>query len=107
MRIKLLIVFASLLTLIFAVNLGVASADGPHLGPDNNDLSKSGAAGPHILWGPGPDAGSANGAINGFGYDFAPATGPGPCPDCVDLENPAVIGITHSPLCPLHPADPE
>ncbi len=95
MRIKLLILLASLLTLIFAVNLGVASADGPHLGPDNNDLSKSGAAAPHII-GPGPDAGSANGAINGFNFEF----GVGP-----DLTNPAVIGITHNPLCPLHPSD--
>ena len=74
---------------------GVASADGPHLGPDKNNLLHSGAAAPHII-GPGPDAGSANGAINGFNFEF----GVGP-----DLTNPAVIGITNSPLCPLHPID--
>ena len=99
MRIKLLIVFASLLTLIFAVNLGVASADAPHLGPDNNDLSKSGAAAPHIIFTQpiGEVTGSLNGGLHGFGWNFDTGT--------PDLTNPAVIGITHSPLCPLHPTD--
>ena len=84
-----------MMLLVFAVNVGMASADEPHLGPDPNDLFNQhvGAAGPHII-GPGPEAGSANGAINGFNWDFESGT--------PDLGNPAVIGITHSPLCPLH-----
>lgn len=94
LKMRILMLMGSLILLVFAVNVGIASADGPHLGPDNNNLARSGAAAPHII-GPGPDAGSANGAINGFNWDFESGT--------PDLDNPAVIGITHNPLCPLHP----
>ncbi len=93
LKMKVLMLMGSLMLLVFAVNVGIASADEPHLGPDNNNLADSGAAKPHII-DPGADAGSANGAINGFNFEF----GVGP-----DLTNPAVIGITHNPLCPLHP----
>lgn len=82
---------------VFLLSVGVASADEPHLGPDPTGLFDRhvGAAGPHII-APRPDAGSANGFINGFGggYDV---DGP-----VIDFDNPAVIGITNSPLCPLH-----
>ncbi len=98
LKMRILMLMGSLMLLAFAVNVGIASADGPHLGPDNNDLSKSGAAAPHII-APGPGAGSANGATHGFNWDFENRV--------PDLTNPAVIGITHNPLCPLHPADPE
>ena len=111
LKMRILMLMGSLMLLVFAVNVGIASADGPHLGPDNNGLAESGAAAPHIIF-TGPDgtlgsgdAGSANGAVNGFGYDFDAANESGNPGDGVDFSNPAVIGITHSPLCPLHPSD--
>ena len=103
LKMRILMLMGSLMLLAFAVNVGIASADEPHLGPDNNNLAGSGAAKPHII-DPGADAGSANGAINGFNWDFEGSATPNGSPD---LTNPAVIGITHNPLCPLHPADLE
>ena len=81
MRIKLMIVFVSLLTLVFALNLGVASAHSP----SNPNFQGEHADDPS----PSPVGKNAfdpehPGQFKGF-----------------DVGN-AVAGITHNPNCPLH-----
>lgn len=81
-----LIVFASVLGVVMALNVGVAFAhDGGAPFPP---------IGSHLV-SPGPGGPGAPGAINGFGFEFGVGQ---------DLTNPAVIGITHNPNCPLHAA---
>lgn len=82
MRIKLLIVIASLLTLVFALNLGVASADKPHDNGGGIDKASSVAHG-------GLDTGVAADVVaadTSGGFGLASERG----------------GISNNPLCPLH-----
>ena len=103
MRIKLLIVFASLLTLVFALNLGVASADHPGNGvqwtcdepqgggtpclPD--DRNSIGPAAENALAPVGRNI-SGSGLENGFGNE----------------NSNAFDAIANNPLCPFHDVTP-
>ena len=79
-RLSILIVLASMVIVVFAMNLGVASAHGPEA---------TAPVGSHII----PETAPGHpGVHNGFNWQ-----GSGP-----DLTNPAVIGISHNPRCPLH-----
>ncbi len=76
---KILVLFVSLVLLVFAMNVGIASADGPHLGDDTNGLDDSAPVGSNA---------SDEGLSNGFNDN--------------DNSN-AVDAIANNPLCPAHP----
>ena len=113
LKMRILMLMGSLMLLAFAVNVGIASADHPGGTEWTCDTDQAGGgcpAGDRNLIGPaaentlapigknllvgGADQPGGQGAINGFNFDFS---GGGP-----DFDNPAVIGVTHNPLCPLH-----
>ncbi len=83
---KILVLFGSLVLLVFAMNVGMASADGPHLGDDTNGLDDSAPVGQRIV---PDDAPGHPGAVNGFDNENSNATD----------------AIANNPLCPLHPDD--
>ena len=96
-RLRRLTVFAGVLGLVMAVNVGVASAD-HGLNPNSPFGTTPGEAvspspvGSHLI-GPGPDGPGAPGAINGFNFEFGGG---------VDPTNPAVIALANNPNCPFH-----
>lgn len=81
---KILILFGSLVLLVFAMSVGIASADGPHLGDDTNDLDDSAPVGQRIV---GEDEPGHPGSENGFDNE----------------KSNAFDAIANNPLCPLHP----
>ena len=95
---KRLIVIGSVTGLLMALNVGVALAahDDPSTSPAFGETAGAAPSpspvGSHLIL-PGEESGSANGAINGFGFEF----GVGP-----DPTNPAFIAIANNPNCPFH-----
>ena len=94
LRMKILILMGSLMLLVFAMNVGLASADNPvdtaHDSPGQADAP----IGSHLIAG-GADNPGAQGAIHGFGWDF---DNPGP-----NTDFSATVAVANNPLCPLHP----
>ena len=91
-----LIVFAGVLGLLMALNVGMASAH-----PDNAPFGNSpdpapgfAPVGSHIV---SPDAPGHPGADNGFGRIHNPDGS-----HSTNFENPAIIGLSQNPNCPLH-----
>ncbi len=104
LKMRILMLMGSLILLVFAVNVGIASAhevppdsgdpgdcSGPQRPVGDSTISECVDGAPSAPDGTIP---GAPGAENGFGFDFG---GGG-----IDFENPAVIAIAHNPLCPLH-----
>ncbi len=82
-RLSILIVMASMVIVVFALNLGVASAHSDA----NPNFQGAHADDPH----PSP-----------VGRNFFDPDHPGKFVGLQDPEGPAVAGITHNPNCPLH-----
>ena len=102
LKMKILVLMGSLLLLVFAVNVGLASAAGPgnYVGGNEadgiNTAALAGAYAPvgsNLITG-GADQPGAQGAVNGFNWDFETST--------ADPTNPAVSAIARNPLCPRH-----
>ncbi len=99
------LVFSVALAALLFVGVGLTSGGGvafahsdsnPAFGDNVGDAPSPGPAGSHII----PDTAPGHpGAVNGFNFGV---DAPGP-----DFDNPAVIGITHNPNCPLHPHYPQ
>ena len=83
LKMKVLILMGSLLLLVFAVNVGIASAHSDA----NPNFQGDHADDPH----PSP-----------VGQNFFDPDFPGKMLGFEDPEGPAVAGITHNPNCPLH-----
>jgi hypothetical protein len=92
-RLRRLIVFAGVMGLVMAVNMGVASADHPHF-EGTTAATASAPVGSHII---SPDAPGHPGADNGFGrIHNADGT------HSTNFDNPAVLALFNNPNCPLH-----
>ena len=83
LKTKILILMGSLLLLVFAVNVGVASAHSD----SNPNFQGDHADDPH----PSP-----------VGQNFFDPEHPGKMRGFEDPEGPAVAAIAHNPNCPLH-----
>ena len=108
MRIKLLIIFASLLTLVFAVNVGVASADHPGGTEWTCDEAQNGggcAPGDRNPIGPAADNALAPVGRNISDQGLLKAFGEVRGEPFTIGNGPADFGITHNPLCPFHPVE--
>ncbi len=96
-RVRTLLVLLSLVVVFSMLSMGVAFAvhDGPSPAFANapSERPSPSPVGSHLIAG-GVDNAGAQGAINGFGWDF---DDPG-----FDFTNPGVIALGNNPNCPLH-----